>query len=357
MKSILVVDDDEIALEEICARLSLYKTHAAQSGRAALEMARLLKPDLILLDSDMPGMDGFAVLNQIQQQPSLRDIPVIFLTADDDPLLQIRGLGSGAADFILKPVDRTILYHRIELHLQLAEYKSSLERSVEELEDNIGHSFADLIECKDYNFSGHVLRTGKYAELLGILLYDGGFFSSELTLGFIDTLARSTPFHDIGKIGISEEILRKKGRLTEEEFKTIRGHTVIGAGILNDIYQRLPSRSYFKTAELVARFHHERYNGTGYPSGFSGEDIPLCCRIVSVVNVYDACVTERVYHPAMEHSAACEEIRRGSGTEFDPRIVDIFLANNGRFDRLRDELKYQHADPERNFSGEAYIDS
>jgi putative two-component system response regulator len=357
MKSILVVDDDEVALEEICAQLSLYKTYAAQSGRYALEMARLLKPDLILLDSDMPRMDGFAVLNQLQQQPGLQEIPVIFLTADENPELQIRGLKSGAADFIVKPVNRDILYHRLELHLRFADYRRSLEHSVDELEDSIGHSFADLIECKDYNFSGHVLRTGKYTELLGISLYDRGTFSSELTLGFIDTMARSTPFHDIGKIGVSEEILRKKSRLTEDEFRTVQGHTLIGAKILNGIYEKLPSRSYFKMAELIARFHHERYDGTGYPSGFSGEDIPLCCRIVAVANVYDACVTERVYHPAMEHSAACEEIRRGSGSEFDPKIVDIFLENNDRFARLEDELKYIITTPERSFSGEAYPDS
>ncbi|MDR2313128.1 MAG: response regulator [Spirochaetaceae bacterium] len=355
MKSILVVDDDEVVLESICAQLSLYKTYAAPSGKWALEMARVLRPNLILLDVNMPGMDGFDVLIQLQRQ-GLRDIPVIFLTASEDPLIQIRGLKSGAADFIHKPVNGDILYHRIKLHLQFAAYTRSLERSIEEMEDHIGYAFADLIECKDYNFSGHVLRTAKYAELLGLCLYDKGFFSPELTLGFIDTMTRSTPFHDIGKIGISEEILRKKGPLSEDEFKTVRGHTLIGAGILKDIHEQLPGRDYFKTAELIARFHHERYDGTGYPFGFSGDRIPLCCRIVAVANVYDACVSDRVYHPAMEHSAACEEIRRGSGSEFDPRIVDVFLENSGRFDRLKNELQQTASILERSPSGEAYFD-
>ncbi|MDR2072441.1 MAG: response regulator [Spirochaetaceae bacterium] len=339
MKSILVVDDDEVILESICAQLSVYKTYAAPTGRWALEMARLLRPNLILLDINMPGMDGFDVLTQLQQQQGLRDIPVIFLTASEDPLIQLRGLKSGAVDFIHKPVNRDILHHRIRLHLQFAAYTRSLEQSIEELEDHIGYAFADLIECKDYNFSGHVLRTGKYAELLGLSLYGRGVLVPELDLGFIDTMTRATPFHDIGKIGINEEILRKKGPLTGEEFKTVQGHTLIGAGILKDIYEQLPSRDYFKMAELIARFHHERYDGTGYPFGFSGDHIPLCCRIVAVANVYDACVSDRVYHPAMEHSAACEEICRGRGTEFDPQIVDVFLENSDRFARLKDELQ------------------
>ncbi|MDR2211606.1 MAG: response regulator [Spirochaetaceae bacterium] len=339
MKSILVVDDDEAALKRVCTWLSLYKTYTTLSGRCGIEMARLLRPDLILLKVNMAEMDGFEVLARLRQQRGLAETPVIFLTAGEDPLLQLRGLKAGAADFVQNPVNRDILYHRIRLHLQFAAYKRSLDQSIEEMEDNIGYSFAELIECKDYNFSGHVLRTGKYAELLGLSLYDRGIFAPELTQDFVDTMARAAPFHDIGKIGISEKILRKREPLREDEFKTVQGHTLIGAAILRGIYERLPSRSYFKMAELIARFHHERYDGTGYPAGLSGEDIPLCCRITAVANVYDACVSDRVYHPAMEHSAACEEIRRGSGSEFDPLVAEVFLENNGGFARLKNQLQ------------------
>ncbi|GHV84698.1 two-component system response regulator [Spirochaetia bacterium] len=339
MKSILVVDDEEIVLEEIRAHLGFYHAHLAKSGRTALEMARFLKPDLIILDIIMPGMNGFEVLDQLQQHPHLRQIPVILLTDDDTPAMQVKGLKSGAVDFLLKPVDREILHHRIKLHLNFAEYRRSLEHSVSELENNIGLSFAELIECKDYNFSGHVMRTGKYAEFLALSLYDEELFAGELSLSFIETLARAAPFHDIGKIGISEEILCKRGCLNSEELKTVHTHTVIGARILDDIYDRIPSRPYFKMAELIARGHHERFNGTGYPEGFAGEDIPLCCRIVSVVNVYDACVSERVYHPPMEHGKACEVIEQGRGTEFDPAVADVFLQHNDKFARLGEEMK------------------
>ena len=345
MKSILIVDDDEIVLEEICSHLPSYRTYKAASGREALEMARLTKPDLILLDVIMPRMDGFAILDQLQNHPQLKHIPVIFLTADDSPDLQVKGLRSGAVDFILKsaerPLDWELLHYRIEMHLNLGEYRISLEHSVFEMEANIGLSFAELIECKDYNFSGHVMRTERYAELLSLMLFDEKLFSAELNLSFIENLSRAVPFHDIGKIGISDEILSKAGRLTEEELKTARSHTIIGANILNSIHERIPDRLYFKMASIIARNHHERFDGKGYPDGLSKEDIPLCCRIVAVVNVYDACVSERVYHMPMTHWDACMEIEKGRDTEFDPWITDVFLQHSSKFARLAEEMKSQ----------------
>jgi putative two-component system response regulator len=343
MKSILVVVGDEIVREKVCSRLSTYRTHTAGSGRVALEISRLVKPDLILLDSDLPGMDGFSALDQLQSHPLLQHIPVILFTHDNSPETQAKGLKSGAVDFICTLQnglpDWEILLHRVDQHLRLGEYRVSLEHSVREMEDNIGLCFAELIECKDLNYSGHVMRTERYAEFLALSLYGAEAFPSELSLSFIETLKRAVPFHDIGKICISEEILLKPGRLTDEELKTVWTHTVIGAKILNDIHDRLPGKPYFKMASLIARGHHERFDGKGYPDGFSGKDIPLCCRIVSVVNVYDACVTERVYHPPMTHEDACAEILKGRGSEFDPRIVDVFLQHNNAFARLGEELR------------------
>ena len=343
MKSILVVDDDKIVLEDICSHLSGYRTYQAASGRAALESARLNQPDLILLDIDMPGMDGFFVLDQLRQHHQCMRIPVVFLTNDASAEIMVRGLKSGVVDFIVKPLgcsmDWEILRHRIELHLKLGAYRISLEHSADELEENIGLCFSELLEYKDYNFSGHVMRTERYAEFLSLALYNAGVFSGELSLNAIDDLKRAVIFHDIGKIGISDEILCKQGRLTGEEMQTARAHTIIGEKILNTIHDRIPNRTYFKTAGIIARGHHERFDGRGYPDGLSGKDIPLCCRIVSVVNVYDACVSERVYHPAMDHADACAEIEKGRGGEFDPKIVDVFLRYHREFAGLGEELK------------------
>ena len=337
MKSVLIADNDELVLEEIGICLASYRIYPVKTGRTALETARGLMPDLILLDTDLPDMNGFDVLAQLKAHPRLRHIPVILLSGV--PGVEARAFRSGAVDVLAKPVNRDILFYRLELHLGLAEYALSLEHAVCELEDNLGLAFAELIEYKDYNFSGHVMRTSRYTELLALALFNEGLFPGELTLGFAEALVRGAPFHDIGKIGVSEEILLKRGPLEDDELRRVREHTLIGAGILENIGGRIPGRDYFKTAALVARGHHERYDGSGYPLGLSGEDIPLACRIVSVVNVYDACVSERVYHPAMSHRDACAELERGRGTEFDPAVLDVFLEHHARFARLGREQR------------------
>ena len=346
MKNILVADADKVIREEICSHLASFNAYQAATCRAALEMARTIKPDLILLDLMLPDMDGFSLMDQMHQHPQLEYIPVIFITSDISPEFQVKGLKSGAVDFILKEpgcppdqiLDWDILKFRLDLHLQLGEYRLSLEHSLCELENNIGLSFAELIECKDYNFSGHVMRTERYAEYLALALYNDNSFSSSLGLNYIEEFRRAVPFHDIGKIGISEEILRKRGPLNKEELGIAQSHTTIGAKILNNIGKRIPEKPYFNLASIIARGHHERFDGKGYPDGFSGEDIPLACRIVSVVNVYDACTSERVYHPAMNHEDAIKEIEKASSSEFDPRIVKVFLNHKDEFARLGKEF-------------------
>ena len=347
MKNVLVVDGDKDLVNEICLHLAPYKSLQATSGQMALEMARIQRPDLILMNPGIPGMDGFYVLDQLKCNYQLKNIPVVLLTSDDSPDFQVKWLKSGVVDFILlksnysrnQILDWEILKHRLNMHLELAEYRLSLEHSVTEMESNIGLCFAELIECKDHSFSGHVMRTERYAELLALSLYKANYFPAVLNLNYIEDLCKAVPFHDIGKIGISEQILCKRGPLNNEELKTARSHTTIGAQMLDDIYLRIPERSYFKFAGIIARSHHEHFDGKGYPDGLYGEDIPLACRIVSVVNVYDACANERVYHPAMSHEDACQEIIKGNGTEFDPRIVDVFFQNKNEFAMLAEELK------------------
>ncbi|MDR1950213.1 MAG: response regulator [Spirochaetaceae bacterium] len=326
-KQILVVDDNLASLTQMGAQLTPpYEVSLAKSGALALQICKRERPDLILLDIEMPEMDGFLTIQQLKADPELNPIPVIFLTGNHDSATEIRALQSGAMDFITKPANRDILLHRIELHLQFAAYQTSLEHTVTALENSIVTSFAELIECKDDNMGGHVLRTGKCVEIIGGYLLMAGTYGVELTEADLTLIVRATPFHDIGKIGISDVLLLKAGPLTGEEYKEVQKHTTIGAQFLEKIYTRTPEQHYLKFAKQIAESHHERYDGTGYPHGLSGNEIPLCARLIAVANVFDSCMTDRVYRKAPGYEAACRIIAEGKGSAFDPLVVEAFEA-------------------------------
>jgi putative two-component system response regulator len=334
-KQILVVDDNLASLKQIGAQLSShYEVSLAKSGSMALQICRQERPDLILLDIEMPDMDGFETIGRLKADPELNPIPVIFLTGNRDTATEIRALESGAMDFIAKPANKDILFHRLELHLQFAAYQSSLENTVKELENSIVTSFAELVECKDDNAGTHVLRTGKYVEILGRELLAAGVFGDELNEADMDMIVRAAPFHDVGKIGVSDTLLLKKGTLTAAEYAEVQKHTLIGARFLESIYRRTPEQRYLKFAKLIAESHHEKYDGTGYPHGLAGDEIPLCARIMAAANVYDGCITDRVYRGAMSHEDACRVIFDGKGAWFDPRIVDAFASVRNQFASL-----------------------
>ena len=335
MKSVLVVDDNLISLKQISAQLSgAYEVSLAKSGELALQICEKEPPDLILLDVEMPDMDGYSTISRLKADPELARIPVIFLTGNNDPDTEVRCLNSGAMDFITKPANTDILLHRIDLHLEFSAYQLHLEHMVKEVEDNIGTAFAELLDCKDYNVAGHVLRSSEYAELLAKELFDAEIFPDQITAEDIAIIKRAAPFHDVGKIGVSDLILLKRGPLTDEEFREIQQHTLIGGRVLKTIYNRSPDQHYLKTAITIAEGHHERYDGTGYPRGLKGDDIPLCCRIMAVANVYDACVTDRVYRKGLSHEETCRKILDSRGKEFDPRIVDVFIKVQDKFSLL-----------------------
>lgn len=337
MKSILIVDDNLVSLKQISAQLAeLYEISLAKSGELALQICAKEAPDLILLDVEMPGMDGFTTISRLKENPAFMHIPVIFLTGNHDSATEVRCLESGAMDFITKPANAEILKHRINLHLQFSTYQLHLEHMVKELEDNIGISFAELLDCKDYNVAGHVLRTGEYVGLLAREILKAGVFENEISEEDADMMQRAAPFHDVGKIGVSDIILLKRSSLTEEEYREIQKHTLIGGQVLKAIYKRSPNQRYLEMAITIAEGHHERYDGAGYPQKLKGDDIPVCCRIMSVINVYDACITDRVYRKGLSHEEACAVIQAGKGTEFDPRIVDIF-------DKIKDKFAYYTA--------------
>jgi putative two-component system response regulator len=334
-KQILVVDDNIASLKQIGAQLtSGYEVSLAKSGAMALQICRQERPDLILLDIEMPEMDGFETIRQLKADPVLSPIPVIFLTGNRDAATEIRALRSGAMDFITKPANKDILLHRLELHLQFAAYQSSLEHTVTELENSIVTSFAELVECKDDNAGTYALKTGKYMSLLGRELLAAGVFRGELSEAELEMLVRAAPLYDVGKVGISDIILLKPGALSPDEFEEMKSHTLIGAQFLHTIYERTPEQHYLKFAEIVARSHHERFDGSGYPQGLAGDQIPPCARIMALINVYVACMHDRSYRKALDPEESFQIILDGKGTLFDPRIVEVFAAARDKFTAL-----------------------
>jgi putative two-component system response regulator len=327
MDQILIVDDNLANLKNIQLQISdTYQVLLAKSGAQALQICIQRIPDLILLDVDMPEMDGFETLRRIKSSIILSRIPVIFLTANHETATEVRALESGVVDFITKPVEKNILLHRIKLHLKLAGYQQHLEDTVKELEDSIVVSFAEIVENRDKSTGDHIHRTRIYVTLLGRELIRQGHFSDELNEQELSLITRGALLHDIGKIGVSDTILLKPDRLDDREFSIMKTHTVIGSEILKGRYERTPTQHYLNYAMQIAESHHEKYDGTGYPHGLKGENIPLWSRIMAVADVYDAVVADRIYRKAMNPQEAYNLVTNGKATHFDPVIIDAFTA-------------------------------
>jgi putative two-component system response regulator len=289
------------------------------------------RPDMILLDIEMPGMNGFDVMSRIIQNPCLNRIPVIFFTVSRDPATEIKALEMGARDFITKPVEKRILLHRISQHLRLSSYRAKTEAAVIPLSDGIAGSFAELVECRDESAGGHVERSSQLVDCLGRELIKRGLFAEELTPVELGLIVRAAPLHDIGKIAISDRVLLKSGRLDDEEFMIMKRHASIGGEILERMYRRIPTQHYLQYASLIAATHHERWDGKGYPKGLAGDEIPLCGRLMAVADVYDALMDNKAYRHGMGHAQAYDIITTGKGSQFDPQIVEAF-------ERIRSEL-------------------
>ena len=341
--TILIVDDNLVNLSYIAGQIGeSYRTILAKSGEQALKICAREHPDLILLDIEMPEMDGFETITRLRADVRLSDIPVIFLTANRDTDSEIRGLECGAADFVTKPFNKTILLHRIDHHLRFFRYQRSLENTVRELEDNIVHGFSEIVEYRDSATGGHIVRTSRYVELLGKALIDWqnsgasipGRKTPKLTQEELDMYVRAAPMHDIGKISISDAILLKPGKLTPEEFEAMKKHTLVGGQMIRKMYARTPTQRYLKYAIKIAEGHHEHFDGKGYPQGLAGDDIPFCARLMAIADVYDALIETRCYRDAMTHEQARDIILAGRGSHFDPLLVDLFMENEAGFQEI-----------------------
>lgn len=339
VEKILIVDDNLANLRYISGQIArLYTVIPAKSGDQALRIAERQSPDLILLDVDMPDMDGFAVLSRLRENDKLRHIPIIFLTANHLPEVEMKALAAGAQDFIAKPFEKRVLAHKIEMHLRLCRCRRGLRDSVKGLEDGITACFAELVGRRSGYADGRARRVGLYMAALGTGVREAGYFVEELTEEELDMMVRAAPLHDIGNIGVSDVTLLKAGSLDEAEYSLVKAHTAIGATILQDMYARLPMQAHLPYAKMIAESHHERYDGSGYPQGLVGDAIPLCARLMAVADVYDALVTDRPYRKALPHEDACRIIVSGKGSAFDPLAIDVFVKKQSLFNACRSEL-------------------
>jgi len=345
---ILIVDDEKFYIDVLLNLLQDdYSVNIAKTGELALKRAlNNTPPDLILLDVVMPGIDGYEVCRQLKADKRTRDIPIIFLTVKSEVSDEIRGFELGAVDYIAKPMSPPIVMSRVKNHLMLTEARKILENQqavlkhqVEEqtaeitrTQDVAIYCMASLAETRDKETGNHIRRTQHYVHLLCDYLKNKTAFKEYLDNITIDLLFKSAPLHEIGKVGVPDRILLKKGSLEEDEWHEMKKHPQIGYETLLNTEKQLGRSSFLDIAGEVALTHHEKWDGSGYPQGLKGEDIPIPGRLMALADVYDALISKRVYKDAFSHNKAAELIVSMKGSHFDPRIVDAF-------EQLKDEFK------------------
>ena len=347
-KIVLVVDDDRTSLKRASGILEKdYRVAAAVSGEMVFKYLENNTPELILLDLFMPDMDGFEVLKKLRDDDRYKQIPVIFLSGEQDPAKEAECLSVGALDYITKPYVPTVLKSRVDRAMELSEYHRLLVNKMEKQAENIDHQkeqitdiqnavivgLANIIEERDSNTGNHVMNTQAYVEMLCNELMRRGLYEEELTPEFKALMIKAAPLHDIGKIKITDFILKKPGRLSDEEYRVIQKHTYYGAEIIDEILGGIEDREYLKLTREVALYHHERWDGNGYPEGLRGEEIPLGARIMAIADVFDALYSDRVYRKGIRPvDAVFAIIEESSGTQFDPTVGEAFLS-------LRNQIK------------------
>lgn len=355
MPTILVVDDAPTNLTLLAGLLNKsYRVKLASSGPKALDLIQRAPPDLVLLDLMMPDMDGYEVCRRIKQDERTRHIPVIFLTAMQEPEDETRGFEVGGADFIHKPIRPAVVQARVRTHLQSKAYQDLLNNRNAALETQLAHRMAQLdrlrdstlyvmisfAEFRDEDTGNHVKRTQEYVQVLATHLWEQGLYHDVLNPQSIQLIAKSAPLHDIGKVAIPDNILLKPGKLTAEEFEVMKGHPMHGWEMLQRAAHRMGEDTDFLAYAMeIARCHHEKWDGSGYPEGLAGESIPLSARLMAVADVYDALISRRPYKGPMSHEAARQYITEGSGTHFDPTIVLALHATQPQLVAIANEWK------------------
>jgi len=346
-KTIALVDDSPASL--LASQFVLtesYNVLTACSGEDLLKMLEEHIPDLILLDIEMPGIDGLEVIKILKKQKATKSIPVIILAKSVDEKQEIEALSLGAIDYMSKPFSPIRLLKRIEMHLLLDAHKRelviqrkallhsnhSLHRmvvekavTVVELQEAIVSVFSELIECRDHTTGGHVERIQRFLYLLLTALLDHELYQEEVSKWNLALILQSALLHDVGKIGIRDHILLKPDKLTQEEFEIVKTHVDFGGDIIDKIMKKTSETLFLEHALVLITSHHEKWDGSGYPRGLKGYEIPLQGRAMAIVDVYDALTAERPYKKAYSHEQAVQMIAEGSGTHFDPDLVTVFM--------------------------------
>jgi putative two-component system response regulator len=348
---VLVVDDTPQNLMLMSALLGEhYRTKVAIHGERALEIAsQTPAPDLILLDVVMPGMDGYEVCRRLKANPATAAIPVIFLTGNTDTQDQERAFSVGAVDFITKPVVGPVVLARVRTHVELKTSRDALNaryhtmeelveartREVIAIQDVTIRLIGSLAETRDNETGNHIRRTQNYVRVLARRLSAQPRYAATLTTAVIESLYKSAPLHDIGKVGIPDHILLKPGKLTAEEFEVMKTHTTLGREAIERAERDLGVEvAFLRFAKEIAQSHQEKWDGSGYPEGLAGEAIPLSARLMALADVYDALISRRVYKPPFTHEDALAVIAKGRGTHFDPDVYDAFLDVADEFLRI-----------------------
>jgi len=346
-KTLIILVDDNPANLRIGKNV-LAEKYAVATAPSAEKMFGLLEnnnPAMILLDVDMPEMNGYEAIKILKSKPQTKDIPVIFLTGRTESDDELAGLSLGAIDYIVKPFQPPLLLKRIEVHLlveaqrkELQYFNENLQKMVEEktesileLQNAMLKTIAELVECRDDITGGHIERTQRGIKILLEELEKSGVYRDETEGWDMDLLLQSCQLHDVGKISIDDRILKKPGRLNDEEFEEMKKHASFGEQIIEKIEALAKESDFLNYAKIFAASHHEKWDGTGYPRGLKGDEVPLLGRIMAIADVYDALVSERPYKKAFTHEEAVRIITEGSGTQFDPMLVEVFTCAADQF--------------------------
>jgi len=339
MKTIFVVDDNDIYLSMAKNVLEgHYRVLTIPSAAKMFALLEKITPDLILLDIEMPEMDGFEALLYLKSSHLYTAIPVIFLTGYTDDNIEAYGFELGVVDFITKPFSDPVLLNRIKTHLDIDELIRERTGQIRRLQNGIVTVLADVIEERDKETGGHNDRTSAYVKLLINAMDERGVYADEIRGWNLEMVVLSARLHDMGKIHILDAILNKPGKLDNEEFEQMKTHTTAGAEIISRMIKQTGEEEFLHNAKLFAEYHHERWDGTGYPHGLKETEIPLQGRIMAIVDVYDALVSRRPYKEAFTDEEAIRVITTNAGKQFDPKIVEVFLEVKDQLKAVREAL-------------------
>lgn len=346
--TILIVDDlpNNIKVATQFLQKLEVKIIYATSGKQAIQRALNTQPDLILMDVMMPEMDGFETVKELKNNPLLSSIPIIFLTAKSEIEDLKKGFEIGGVDYITKPFNGEELIARVSTHLELSLYRKDLEnevdkrtKEIENLKSSIVEAMGSLAESRDNETGAHIKRTQYYVKVLSEYLSKLPKYKEILTDDYLKLIFTTAPLHDIGKVAIRDNILLKPGKLTPEEFEEMKKHAIFGEEIISKIMKNNGETEFLVFAKEIAGGHHEKWDGTGYPRGLKGEEIPLSARIMAIADVYDALISKRIYKNTFTHEDACNIILEGKGKHFDPELTDIFEIINQEFWHIAETYK------------------